>query len=328
MLPRLKPSLATASASWLQSSRQLAAALLNSVMPTTRKLATGVLAACVFGAAGCGVTPFSNGASFEPLRFGEDGPSLNGGGAPEQRLLPGLTALLSARRGLPVRRFPGAQLDLVSAAQEQETLRVGGLPAGRTVLQIGDSFAGALGLELNQELAHRNVRGIVKYETATYIPTWASGPRLDAYLSAYKPDLVLITLGGNDLEVADPQSRSRSIRRLVSRLHGRPCVWVGIPLWDKAPRALLHVIEQHSAPCLFLDSNELVPDLGRARDGIHPSMVARQRWARAVVEWLEQRTDATVQDHWAWLPGVQPGAAEPRTRTELSQHPTGHSGAL
>jgi lysophospholipase L1-like esterase len=180
------------------------------------------------------------------------------------------------------------------------------LPRGKTVLHIGDSFAGALGLELNQQFAQREVKGVVKFETATYIPTWASGKRLDGYLTDYKPDMVMITLGGNDLEIADPDARVRSIRRLVTRLNGVPCVWVGIPLWRRAPAGLLRVIADNVAPCLYLDSSAAVPNLERAKDGIHPSPRGRRRWAEAVVEWLEAHTDPRVDDRWAWLPSPQP----------------------
>jgi lysophospholipase L1-like esterase len=176
------------------------------------------------------------------------------------------------------------------------------LPSGRTVLHVGDSFAGALGQDLNRELAERGVRGIVRFETATYIPTWASGNRLGRYVERYKPDLVLVNLGANDLEVTDLQSRAKTVRRLVAQLKGTPCVWIGIPLWEGARRQLSQVIEENSAPCLYLDSNQAVPRLERARDGIHPSQVGRRRWARAVVEWLEERTDAHSTERWSWLP--------------------------
>ncbi|HEX4474260.1 MAG TPA: SGNH/GDSL hydrolase family protein [Polyangiaceae bacterium] len=161
------------------------------------------------------------------------------------------------------------------------------LPVGTTVLHIGDSFAGALGIDLDQEFKARGVRGVLKYETATYIPTWASNKDLDQYLTSFHPDLVLITLGANELTVPDPKVRIPTIHRLVARLGGRPCVWVAPPLWKGARPVLLDTIRQSAAPCLYLDSGALVPDLPRMRDGIHPSMPARKEWAKAVIEWLQ-----------------------------------------
>jgi hypothetical protein len=172
------------------------------------------------------------------------------------------------------------------------------LPSGTTVLHIGDSFAGALGIELNREFKEAGVRGILKYETATYIPTWASGKDLETYLSKYHPDLVLITLGANELEIPDPAQRAATIRRLVGRLAGRPCVWVAPPLWHGARPALLDVIRESCAPCAYLDSGELVPELPRAKDGIHPAMAARKAWAKAVITWLGQHRKRGETQPW------------------------------
>ena len=173
------------------------------------------------------------------------------------------------------------------------------LPSGTTVLHIGDSFAGALGIELNREFKEAGVRGILKYETATYIPTWAWGKDLEKYLSKYHPDLVLITLGANELEIADPAQRAPTIRHLVERLAGRPCVWVAPPLWHGARPALLDVIRESCAPCAYLDSGELVPELPRAKDGIHPAMAARKAWAKAVITWLGKHRKGRDPQPWS-----------------------------
>jgi hypothetical protein len=172
------------------------------------------------------------------------------------------------------------------------------LPAGTTVLHIGDSFAGAVGIDLNRQLKEAGVRGVLKYETATYIPTWASSKELPGYLDRFHPDLVLITLGANDLEIPDPTIRGPTIHRLVSRLGGRSCVWMAPPLWKGARPALLETIRESCAPCLYLDSSVLVPDLHRMRDHIHPTMEARKIWAKAVVAWLREHRNPDGERPW------------------------------
>jgi len=186
----------------------------------------------------------------------------------------------------PAQAVGATNASLASGPDKEDTAPAAGLPSGTTVLHIGDSFAGALGIELNREFKEAGVRGILKYETATYIPTWAWGKDLEKYLSKYHPDLVLITLGANELEIPDPAQRAPTIRHLVERLGGKPCVWVAPPLWHGARPALLDVIRESCAPCAYLDSGELVPELPRARDGIHPAMAARKAWAQAVAKWL------------------------------------------
>jgi lysophospholipase L1-like esterase len=159
------------------------------------------------------------------------------------------------------------------------------LPRGTTVLHIGDSMAGALGLELNAELAKAGVRGVLRVKTASYIPTWAGGTELPMLLAAHKPDLVIVTLGANELRLLAPERRAELIRKLVGRFDGRPCVWIAPPLWTR-DNGLLRVIEHNSAPCRYLDTNVLYPNMPRYRDKIHPSIGARKDWARRVVDWL------------------------------------------
>lgn len=173
------------------------------------------------------------------------------------------------------------------------------LPLGTTVLHVGDSFAGALGLDLNREFKAAGVRSILKYQTSSYIPNWASGKEIELYLANYHPDLVLVTLGANELQIPDPQERVRTIRRLVNRIGQRPCVWIGPPLWPDARPALLEVIRRECAPCLYLDSTAHLPNLERARDGIHPSGPARTEWAAFVVHWLAEHRDPNGPQPWS-----------------------------
>ena len=176
------------------------------------------------------------------------------------------------------------------------------LPTGTTVLQIGDSFAGALGIDLNRNLKDEGVRGVLRYETSTYIPTWAGKKELDGYLERFHPDLVLITLGANELLIPDPAQRAPTIHRLVRRLGGRPCVWVAPPLWDGARPDLLATIREACAPCVYLDSSALVPDLQRMRDHIHPSTQGRKIWAKAVLAWLKEHRDPHGARPWEMKP--------------------------
>jgi lysophospholipase L1-like esterase len=172
------------------------------------------------------------------------------------------------------------------------------LPKDTVVLHVGDSFAGALGPDLNLQLQAQGVRGVLKQEKATYIPTWASRKELSGYLQQYKPDLILVTLGANELGIVRPEERGETVERLVRRFGDTPCVWIGIPLWKGANPTLLEVIRQHVAPCRYLDSNALLPDLERAKDGIHPSLAARKIWAEAVVKWLAEQRAPNADKPW------------------------------
>jgi lysophospholipase L1-like esterase len=172
------------------------------------------------------------------------------------------------------------------------------LPAGTTVLHIGDSFAGALGIELDKALKSRGIKGILRYTTSSYIPTWAWDKNLDQYLSDFKPDLVLITLGGNELEIDNPGQRADNIRRLVQRLGDRPCVWIAPPLWKEQHNNLLEVIQQNLGTCRYMDTNVLIRTMPRAGDNIHPHMKARKDWAEIVLRWLSHERDPSGTRPW------------------------------
>ncbi len=177
-------------------------------------------------------------------------------------------------------------------------------PKGSTVLHIGDSFAGALGLELDKELQRRGVRSILRYETATYIPTWAwdQKQKLPVLLDQFKPDLVLISLGANELENPEPEKRIPTIRRLVERLGGRPCVWVAPVLWEGARPQLLAIIRENIAPCVYMDQNAFIASMPRARDKIHPKMEVRADWAEVTARWLAYHRRPEAQRPFAIAP--------------------------
>jgi lysophospholipase L1-like esterase len=172
------------------------------------------------------------------------------------------------------------------------------LPKGTTVLHIGDSFAGALGIELNKVLEQAGVRSVLRFETSTYIPTWAFDKKLGQYLAQYKPELVLISLGANELQNPEPEKRIPLIHRLIERLGNRSCVWVAPVLWEGADKRLLEVIRANVAPCVYLDGNTFILHMPRARDKIHPSMDARPDWAGIVARWLAYHRKPNTDNPW------------------------------
>jgi lysophospholipase L1-like esterase len=172
-----------------------------------------------------------------------------------------------------------------TSKQEASSAAADELPRGTLVLHVGDSFAGALGVPLGRRLKAAGLRSVLEFRTSTYVPTWASGTELPGFVSRYNPDLVIVTLGANEFDLQNPEQRAGSVRRLVRELGGRPCVWVTPPRW-KPDSGILSVIRENVKPCRFLDSDTVVHDLERKRDGIHPTDAARELWADAVLAWL------------------------------------------
>jgi hypothetical protein len=171
------------------------------------------------------------------------------------------------------------------------------LPKNTLVLHVGDSFAGSLGVPLGKRFKAAGLRTVLEFETSSYIPTWASGEELEKYVGRYVPDLVLVTLGANEFEIPNPEQRANAVRRLVKRLNGLPCVWISPPKW-KQDSGVLAVVRDNCAPCRYLDSDTIVKDLPRRKDGIHPSDDAREIWADAVLAWLARERAGTPDHPW------------------------------
>ena len=170
-------------------------------------------------------------------------------------------------------------------------------PQGTLILHVGDSFAAALGIPLGKRLKAAGMRSALEFKTASYIPTWASGKDLPAFVRRYNPDLVLITLGGNELEIGDPEQRAGAVQRLVQKLEGRPCVWIAPPLW-KPDTGVLEVIRANLAPCRYMDTNQIISGMERGPDKIHPSKRAREAWADVVFQWLLQQRAPQAEKPW------------------------------
>jgi hypothetical protein len=148
----------------------------------------------------------------------------------------------------------------------------------------------------------RGIKCVLRAKQSTYIPEWAGEKMgLRQMLSQYKPDLVIVSLGGNEVEINDPTRRIKPIKRLVEAIGERPCVWVGTPRWKKLHHTgLMEVIRDNASPCRFVDSDVLVPNLETLKDGVHPTMPERKRWAKRMIAWLEQNRDPNGDRPWSW----------------------------
>lgn len=118
------------------------------------------------------------------------------------------------------------------------------------------------------------------WESASIV-AFAESDRLPKLLKKYNPDLVLMTLGANDVFDRHPENMIRYVESIVKKIGPRDCYWIGPPLW-KGDFGLDDVIRDHVSPCIFFDSKDLV--LQRAGDKIHPTEKGGATWADAFWE--------------------------------------------
>jgi lysophospholipase L1-like esterase len=171
---------------------------------------------------------------------------------------------------------------------------------GKTVLHIGDSqvegyygvFLGAFILQHGAESYHRHGEG------GKGVGWWLNRNRLVRDLIRYQPDIVLVTLGGNDSSrVAHPEYRE-SVERFyeIAGGMGARVIWVSPPTavgqshrLQRFRNAVCSVILEVVGESNFIDSREITAEIeGRAGDGIHFNVDGGREWARRTFPLLEQ----------------------------------------
>ena len=156
------------------------------------------------------------------------------------------------------------------------------LPAARAerVLHFGDSMVPLVGNYLRPEFEAAGSRYEIMSTSSSSTLSWAKGEELRQHLAKSDPDLVLISLGSNELYfVDDLGERAAAIQSIVRAIGGRACLWIGPPSWAKA-RGFLDTLEENLGHCAYFDSARL--PMQRQADGRHPTWGASHGWANKV----------------------------------------------
>ena len=159
---------------------------------------------------------------------------------------------------------------------------------GKTVLHVGDSMVGGnfgLTRALDQRFSAEGAKFIHDYKVSESIVSYDHSPKLKSLMEKNRPDIVIITLGTNDVFVPYPASMAGNIRNIVKRVGATECYWMGPPTW-KPDTGIVQVLKDNVAPCRFFDSSNL--KLQRAGDGIHPTDRGGADWATSF--WTYFRT--------------------------------------
>jgi lysophospholipase L1-like esterase len=161
------------------------------------------------------------------------------------------------------------------------------LPAKTTVLHVGDSFVhSGLTQRLKEVFSAEGVRLVARAEHSTNSLDWAK--RLPDDVSSTQPDLVIVTLGGNEIASKHLDVQARAIRKIVATIGDRPCVWTTPPLW-RAEDGLFDTLQANVAPCRFFETDRHVGQyLPRRPDKIHPTAEGGALWADALVSYLRR----------------------------------------
>jgi hypothetical protein len=148
------------------------------------------------------------------------------------------------------------------------------LPSSTTqrVALIGDSYAVGLGPELQKLLPNFKSSGVVSTNTAQWAAHSAPCGSCGDWLTAFKPDVVLVSLGVND----GAAPNRANYQTLVSGLHGLGArvIWIEPPADVQHADAARQIIASLGVQTVPATTTPL------AGDGLHPTSYAP--WARDV----------------------------------------------
>lgn len=156
------------------------------------------------------------------------------------------------------------------------------------VLHIGDSFTAAgFAQALRPKIEGGGRIYKVLYKTSAYTTTLPRELGLLEVIPQYKPALTIITLGANEIPLADANQRRGAVRRLAEQASKfGPCVWTLPPVWRDDGNEILTVIREEAAPCKVFDVGALAREIPRQKDKIHPTAEGGAMWADAFWRWL------------------------------------------
>lgn len=184
---------------------------------------------------------------------------------------------------------PAASAPVVAALPDASALDASAAPSSpppftaryKAVLHTGDSMVGGgLCRALKPMFASEGTRFIRDVWESGSIEGFAASDRIPKLLEHDHPDLVLLSLGANDVygPVTDYLAKAiEKVAALTQKGGARDCIWIGPPIWKPRFKATVDVIRAHAAPCVFFDSTDI--EMHRKEDKIHPDEKGGEQWA-------------------------------------------------
>ncbi len=162
--------------------------------------------------------------------------------------------------------------------------------AKKNILFIGDSMLERLSPRIAayaQENGHQ-MNTVIWYGSSTEV--WAKSGRVRQCVQKYRPDYILICLGGNELFVNDIiNRRAKYVRQILSEFAHIPFIWIGPPNWktDTGINKMIQSIVPNG--CFYLS---YTPDqhYDRAADGAHPTVASAAKWADRICKWIMEHS--------------------------------------
>jgi hypothetical protein len=155
--------------------------------------------------------------------------------------------------------------------------------AKKRILLIGDSMMEGLMFRMKDytEFNGHFLQPVVWYGSSTKI--WGECDTLTHFIKKYKPDYVVVVLGGNELFIRGIESRAPFVKHILKQIGQRPYLWAGPPNWKK-DTGINDLIKNNVAQGAYYPSKNL--KLARRKDGAHPTRVASAIWMDSLATFM------------------------------------------
>lgn len=166
-------------------------------------------------------------------------------------------------------------------------------PYIKKILLIGDSMTGWLGMRLQ---AYGEVNGFevaTVYQDGSTVQKWATTDRLRQTLEEYDPDLVFVSLGGNNLFESNPQRNLNDhVNKILNTIGDRPYIWIGPTSWQtrQGGEILVEWLKEKHGEGNFFDSFDLKIER-LSRSNVHPTKKGSIYWMEQFLDWIWNETD-------------------------------------
>jgi hypothetical protein len=164
--------------------------------------------------------------------------------------------------------------------------------AVQRILFFGDSMAEGLVRRMAdyaQENGYELAR-VIWYNSTTR--QWAASDTLQHYIRRYRPTFFMVCMGGNEQFLKNPAARQPYIQQIISKMDGKPFVWIGIPSW-RGDTGFNNLVQQCVGPDRYFDSRHLT--LKRCSDRAHPTFEAAGIWMDSIAVWMKDRYPIRMQ---------------------------------
>ena len=164
----------------------------------------------------------------------------------------------------------------------------------KNILFIGDSMLERLSPRIAayaEENGHQ-MNTVIWYGSSTEV--WATSGRAKDCIRKYRPDYIIISLGGNELFITDIIARrTKYVKQIVADFAGIPYVWIGPPNWKK-DTGINKMIQSVVPKGNFYLSYTPDQHYERAKDGAHPTPASAAKWADRICKWIVEKSNNPI----------------------------------